>query len=90
MGDGEGRYRFGRIAGNERKGKIFYGEHGGVTGGCAALLVYPEEKMVIAMAANIHNGTLELPILDDTQSLQDKYTLKNSKSEINSLKNPES
>ena len=67
-GDKDGRYSFGLIVAKERDGRVFYGEHGGVTGGCAALLVYPEEKMVIAMAANINNGTLELPVFDVAQT----------------------
>jgi CubicO group peptidase (beta-lactamase class C family) len=67
-GDKDGRYGFGVIIGKERGGRIFYGEHGGVTGGCAAILIYPEEKMVIAIAANINSSVLELPVFDVAQA----------------------
>lgn len=67
-GDIEGRYGFGLIVAKERSGRIFYGEHGGVTGGSAAMLIYPEEKIVIAMMANANSNALELPVFDVAES----------------------
>jgi CubicO group peptidase (beta-lactamase class C family) len=58
------RYGFGVIIGKDIMDRTFYGAHGGVTGGSAALLVYPEDKIVIAMASNIYSSGLELPVFD--------------------------
>lgn len=60
----EAQYSFGLIVTKDLKGKTFYGLRGGVQGGCATLLIYPEDKMVIALAANIQSDSWELPIFD--------------------------
>jgi CubicO group peptidase (beta-lactamase class C family) len=67
-GGKDGRYGFGLIVGKDKDGRVFYGDHGSVAGGCSAILIYPEEKMVIAMAANINGNMLELPVFDVAQS----------------------
>lgn len=59
-----GVYGFGLISSKDSRGEQFYGVRGSVTGGSASLLIYPEEKMVIAIATNINSQTLELPIFE--------------------------
>ncbi len=58
------KYSFGLIVSKDAKKRTFYGLRGSITGGCATLLIYPEDKMVIAIAANIQNTTWELPAFD--------------------------
>lgn len=59
-----GVYGFGLISANDGQNRHFYGLQGSVTGGCAALLIYPDDKMVIAMTSNIGDETMELPIFE--------------------------
>jgi serine beta-lactamase-like protein LACTB len=58
------KYGFGLIIAKDQEGRQLYGQLGGVTGGSAALLIFPAEKMVVAIAANIANETLELPVYE--------------------------
>jgi CubicO group peptidase (beta-lactamase class C family) len=60
----DSQYSFGLISSKDLRGKTFFGLRGGVQGGCATLLIYPEDKMVIALAANIQSDSWELPIFD--------------------------
>lgn len=57
-------YGFGLISSKDNDGHIFYGQQGSVGGGCAALLIYPDDKMVIAIAANISSETLQMPVFE--------------------------
>lgn len=61
---GDTQYGFGFIVAKDSNGEIFYGQRGSVDGGCAALLVYPEDKLVIAMTSNIGGSTTDLPVFD--------------------------
>jgi CubicO group peptidase (beta-lactamase class C family) len=63
-GGQDSQYSFGLISSKDIRGRTFYGLRGGVRGGCATLLIYPEDKMVIALAANIQSDSWELPIFD--------------------------
>lgn len=47
---------------HDSKGRIIYGKEGSVKGGSASILIYPEEKLVIAFAANLTEATSSLPI----------------------------
>lgn len=58
----DGIYSFGLISSKDNHGERFYGLLGAVTGGSASLLIYPDDKMVIAIAININSETLELPV----------------------------
>lgn len=60
----ESRFSFGMIVAKDNRDRLFYGQRGSVTGGCATLLIYPEDKLVIAMAGNVRNNSWELPIFD--------------------------
>ena len=58
------QFGFGLIIGKDNEGKTFIGQQGKVNGGICAFLVYPEDKMVIAMSANIGNCSWELPVFE--------------------------
>jgi hypothetical protein len=45
-------------------GRSFYGLSGSVVGGSAALVIFPEDKLVVAITANVKNDTWELPVFD--------------------------
>jgi serine beta-lactamase-like protein LACTB, mitochondrial len=59
---------FGLIVSKDRKDRLFYGQKGFVKGGCSALLIYPEDKLVIAIAANIKSESWELPVFDISEN----------------------
>jgi len=46
----------------DRYGRKMYGKSGSVTGGSAALLIYPEEKIVVACASNLSLITEDFPL----------------------------
>lgn len=58
------QYGLGLIVGKDSNGRTFYGQRGAVQGGCAEILIYPEDKLVIAIAVNIGNISFDLPIFD--------------------------
>ena len=51
----------------DEQGNKFYASTGGVKGGNAALLVYPESKIVIALATNLTGNFDDLPVLSIAQ-----------------------
>jgi len=55
---------FGLIVKEDYEGHRFYGQRGVLSGGCASLLIYPDDKLVIAIACNIGDGSWELPVFD--------------------------
>jgi CubicO group peptidase (beta-lactamase class C family) len=55
-------FGFGFIVNKNTREQVFYGQKGVVTGGSSALLVIPEDKIVVAMTANIGNSLWELPV----------------------------
>ena len=57
-------YSFGLISSKDIKGRVFLGARGFVQGGCATLLIFPEDKLVISMTANIGNESLDLPVFE--------------------------
>lgn len=48
----------------DRTGRDIYGKSGKVTGGGAAILVYPEEKLVVACATNLGAISDDYPVFD--------------------------
>jgi len=64
IGEQSTNYSFGMIASKDYLNRTFYAQRGSVTGGSAALLVYPEDKMVIAIASNVGSNTWELPVFE--------------------------
>lgn len=65
LNDGQNsRYGFGLIVEENQKKQTFYGQIGTTKGGCAALLIYPDDKLVIAIAANIGNNSWDLPVFE--------------------------
>lgn len=51
----------------DMKGRKFYGRSGTVTGGGAALLIYPEEEIVIACATNLGSFSDDYPVFTMAQ-----------------------
>jgi len=45
-------YGMGFFSGTDEFGRYYYGHPGGSIGGCSNLLIYPEEKMVVAVITN--------------------------------------
>ncbi len=64
IGEQSSNYSFGMIASKDYLNRTFYGQRGSVTGGSAALLIYPEDKMVVAIASNVGSNSWELPIFE--------------------------
>ena len=52
----------GWIVNKTREGRQLYGMAGGVTGGGATLIIFPEEKLVIAATINLTSEMDELPV----------------------------
>lgn len=57
-------FGFGFVVKKDSKGRFYFGQKGNVLGGSAAILIVPEDKLVIAMASNIGNSLWELPVFD--------------------------
>jgi CubicO group peptidase (beta-lactamase class C family) len=57
----------GWIAMTDKFGRKFYGRAGGVTGGSAALVVYPDEKLVFAATFNLTDKIGQFPIMEMAQ-----------------------
>lgn len=66
------QFSFGLIVAKDNKGRTFYGQRGSVQGGCATLLIYPEDKLVIAIAGNIGNSSWELPVFEIAEIFQNQ------------------
>lgn len=58
----QARMANGWILMNDNQGRTIYGKSGSVTGGSAALLVYPEEKLVVACATNQGSVSDDCPV----------------------------
>ena len=58
------QYSFGLVMGKDAQGRRFFGQRGKLTGGCAMLLIYPDDKLVVALAANTGGGSWELPAFE--------------------------
>lgn len=53
----------GWLRATENNGRIFYGRSGGVIGGGAALIIYPEEKLVVAATVNVTDKQGQIPVV---------------------------
>jgi CubicO group peptidase (beta-lactamase class C family) len=61
----------------DEKGREYYGSSGGVTGGGAAILIYPDDNLVIAYAVNLTFGT-DMPVFEIADHfLQDSESIEN-------------
>ncbi|MDD4144116.1 MAG: serine hydrolase [Prolixibacteraceae bacterium] len=67
---------------NDRSGRTIYGKSGGVAGGGASLIIYPEEKLVVACAINLTSLTEEYPVFEIAANFlpEDKEETSDSKS----------
>ncbi len=45
-------YGLGFFSGTDEFGREYYGHGGGLVGGCSNLIIYPQEKMVVAVITN--------------------------------------
>jgi CubicO group peptidase (beta-lactamase class C family) len=52
----------GWLIGEDLAGRTYYGRVGGITGGGAALLIYPAEKLVVAGTINLTSKVEDLPL----------------------------
>ena len=59
---------------NDREGRKIYGRSGTVTGGGAALLIYPEEELVVACAMNLGAFSDDYPVFTMAQHFLPKST----------------
>jgi CubicO group peptidase (beta-lactamase class C family) len=57
---------------NDREGRQIYGRSGTVTGGGAALLIYPDEKLVVACAINLGSYSDDYPVFPIAQQFLPK------------------
>lgn len=62
----------GWISMTNEDGSSFYGRAAGITGGGAALLIYPDEQLVVAATVNLTDKSGQLPII----KLADKFRKK--------------
>ena len=65
-------FGFGLVVKKDSKGRFYFGQKGNVLGGSAAILIVPEDKLVIAMASNIGNSLWELPIFEVASIFQNQ------------------
>ena len=49
---------------NDSSGRTIYGRSGGIAGGGASLIIYPDEKLVVACAVNLTSLTKEFPVFE--------------------------
>jgi CubicO group peptidase (beta-lactamase class C family) len=61
---------FGLLVNKDMEGHTFWGQKGTVSGGTSTILIYPDDKLVVAIAANIGNSTWELPVFDVASAFQ--------------------
>ena len=66
------QFGFGLIVNKDMEGRVFYGQRGSVNGGFTMLLIYPEDKLVIAMASNIGNCSWEFPVFEIASIFQNQ------------------
>jgi serine beta-lactamase-like protein LACTB, mitochondrial len=71
-GGNKSPFSFGLIVNKDFFRNTFWGIKGVVSGGTAALLIYPEDKMVVAIASNVGNTTFELPVFKVASIFQDQ------------------
>lgn len=64
MGEQSSNYSFGMFTSKDYLNRTFYGQRGSVQGGSAALLIYPEDKLVVAIASNVGSNSWELPVFE--------------------------
>lgn len=65
----------------DNNGAIFYGRAAGITGGGAALLVYPDEQLVVAATINLTDNGGQLPIIALAEKFRGKPEAANETSE---------
>jgi CubicO group peptidase (beta-lactamase class C family) len=66
------QYSFGLIVSKDNKGRTFWGQRGSVQGGCTTLLIYPEDKLVVAIVSNVGNSSWELPVFEIAEIFQNQ------------------
>lgn len=59
-------------------GRTAYGRSGQITGGAAALLIFPEEKVVVAGACNLTVEPTDIPVLEMVQPFLKRTSRKNN------------
>ncbi len=65
-------FAFGILVNKDMEGRTFWGQKGMVAGGTAILLIYPEDKLVVAIASNVGNTTWEPPVFEVASAFLDQ------------------
>jgi serine beta-lactamase-like protein LACTB, mitochondrial len=65
-------FGFGLVVKQDSKGRYYYSKKGNINGGSAAILIIPEDKLVIVIASNIGNSLIALPIFDVASIFQNQ------------------
>ncbi|MCP4177022.1 MAG: beta-lactamase family protein [bacterium] len=63
MDEKESDTGFGWITTKDEKGNILYGHLGGITGGCAAIMIYPEKELVVVWLGNLNADWSHVPTI---------------------------
>ncbi len=45
---------FGWIVTNDESGNKLYGHLGGITGGCSAIMIYPDQELIVVWLGNLN------------------------------------
>jgi hypothetical protein len=65
-------FAFGILVNKDMEGRTFWGQKGLVNGGTSTILIYPEDKLVVAIASNIGSSSWELPVFEVASIFQDQ------------------
>ena len=65
-------FAFGILVNKDMEGRTFWGQKGLVNGGTSTILIYPEDKLVVAIASNIGGSSWELPVFEVASIFQDQ------------------
>lgn len=71
---------------NDRSGRTIYGKSGGIAGGGSSLIIYPEEKLVVACAINLTSITEDYPVFEIAANFLPENNGESSKSKDKSKK----
>ena len=65
-------YAYGMLVSKDMEGRTFWGQKGMVSGGTSTILIYPEDKLVVAIATNIGSSSWEPPVFEVASAFQDQ------------------
>ena len=65
-------FAFGILVNKDMEGRTFWGQKGMVAGGTSIILIYPDDKLVVAIASNVGNTTWEPPVFEVASAFLDQ------------------